>query len=29
MKITFLDEAKYELDDAIEFYNFESPGLGE
>jgi len=29
MKVTFLEEAKYELDDAIDYYNFESPGLGE
>jgi toxin ParE2 len=29
MKITFLEEAQYELDDAIDYYNFEAPGLGE
>ncbi|MCW8900259.1 MAG: type II toxin-antitoxin system RelE/ParE family toxin [Gammaproteobacteria bacterium] len=29
MIVTFLEEAKYELDDAIDYYNFESPGLGE
>jgi len=29
MKIRFLEEAKYELDDAIDYYNFESPGLGD
>ncbi len=29
MKIQFLEEAQFELDDAIEFYNIESPGLGE
>ncbi len=29
MKIKFLEEAQYELDDAIDYYNFETPGLGE
>ena len=29
MKIRFLEEAKYELDEAIDYYNFESPGLGD
>ena len=28
MRITFLDEAQLELDEAIEFYNNESDGLG-
>jgi len=28
-EVTFLEEAKYELDDAIDYYNFESSGLGE
>ncbi len=28
MKIRFLDIAQFELDDAIEYYNYESPGLG-
>ena len=28
MKITFLEEAQSELDQAIEYYNSESPGLG-
>jgi hypothetical protein len=28
MKITFLDEAQLELDEAIDFYNNESDGLG-
>lgn len=25
MKVKFLEEAKYELDDAIDYYNFEIP----
>jgi len=29
MKIKFLDEAKYELDETVDYYNFESPGLGD
>ncbi len=29
MKIRFLDIAQYELDDAIVYYNYESPGLGD
>lgn len=29
MKIRFLDIAQVELDDAVEYYNYESPGLGE
>ena len=29
MKITFLEEAKYELDEAIEYYDLQSPGLGQ
>ena len=28
MKIKFLEIAQVELDDAIEYYNYESPGLG-
>ena len=28
MKIKFLEEAKFELDEAIEYYESESPGLG-
>lgn len=28
MKIKFLEEAKFELDKAIEYYESESPGLG-
>ncbi|SPD75691.1 conserved hypothetical protein [uncultured Desulfobacterium sp.] len=28
MKITFLEIAQIELDDAIKYYNHESPGLG-
>jgi plasmid stabilization system protein ParE len=28
MKIKFLEIAQAELDDAIDFYNFERPGLG-
>ena len=28
MKIKFLKIAQVELDDAIEYYNYESPGLG-
>ena len=29
MKIIFLEEAKYELDQAIEYYDFQSSGLGQ
>ncbi len=29
MKIRFLDIAQSELDDAIEYYDYESPGLGD
>jgi len=29
MKIDFLEIAQIELDDAIEFYNYEAPGLGD
>ena len=29
MKIPFLEIAQKELDDAIEYYNYESPGLGD
>lgn len=29
MKIEFLVEAQYELDEAVEFYNKGSPGLGD
>jgi len=29
MKITFLEEAEIELDEAIEYYNFTYPGLGD
>ena len=29
MKITFLEEAKYELDEAIDYYDLQSPGLGQ
>ena len=29
MKITFLEEAQFELDEAIKYYNFESSGLGD
>ncbi|MDY6969846.1 MAG: type II toxin-antitoxin system RelE/ParE family toxin [Spirochaetota bacterium] len=29
MKINFLEIAQIELDDAIEYYNYESPGLGD
>ncbi len=29
MKINFLNIAQMELDDAVEYYNFEVPGLGE
>lgn len=29
MKIRFLEIAQIELDDAIEYYNHESPGLGD
>ena len=29
MKINFLEIAQIELDDAIEYYNFELPGLGD
>jgi hypothetical protein len=29
MKINFLEIAKLELDYAIEYYNYESPGLGD
>jgi hypothetical protein len=29
MNINFLEIAQIELDDAIEYYNFELPGLGD
>ena len=29
MKITFLDEAKIELNDAVDYYNAELPSLGD
>lgn len=29
MKINFLEIAQIELDNAIEYYNYESPGLGD
>jgi len=29
MKISFLEIAQIELDDAIEYYNYEVPGLGD
>ncbi len=29
MKIVFLEEAEYELDQAIAYYEFQSPGLGQ
>jgi plasmid stabilization system protein ParE len=29
MKVTFLQPAEYELDDAVSYYNFELPNLGE
>jgi toxin ParE2 len=29
MKITFLEIAQIEMDDAIEYYNYEAPGLGD
>jgi toxin ParE2 len=29
MKINFLEIAQIELDDAVEFYNYEVPGLGD
>jgi hypothetical protein len=29
MKIIFLEIAQIELDDAIEYYNYEVPGLGD
>ena len=29
MKINFLEIARIELDDAIEYYNYEVPGLGD
>ena len=29
MKINFLEIAQMELDDAIEYYNFEVPGFGD
>jgi len=29
MKITFLEEAKHELDEAIKYYDLQSPGLGQ
>ena len=29
MRIRFLEIAQIELDEAIEYYNYESPGLGE
>ena len=28
MKIEFLESAQYELDDAIEYFNQQKPGLG-
>ena len=28
MKIRFLEIAQFELDDAIEYFNYEAPGLG-
>ena len=28
MKINFLEVAQYELEDAIDYYNYELPGLG-
>ena len=29
MKISFLEVAQVELDDAIEYYNYDAPGLGD
>jgi len=29
MRIRFLEIAQIELDEAIEYYNYETPGLGE
>ena len=29
MRLNFLETAQYELDDAIEHYNYELPGLGD
>ena len=29
MRIRFLETARIELDDAIEYYNYEAPGLGD
>ena len=29
MKIKFIEEAQHELDEAIDYYNLESPGLGD
>ena len=29
MKLIFLEEAEQELDDAIDYYNLEKPGLGD
>ena len=29
MKINFLEVAQYELEDAIDYYNYELPGLGD
>ena len=29
MRIRFLEIAQIELDEAIEYYNYESPGLGD
>jgi plasmid stabilization system protein ParE len=29
MKINFLEIAQKELDDAVDYYNYESPGLGD
>lgn len=29
MRIRFLETARIELDDAIEYYNYEVPGLGD
>ena len=29
MKISFLEIAQIELDDAIDYYNYEAPGLGD